>query len=81
MTEQQFLAVLAPLIEEITGNAFSQEQLDVTFGDLDIDSLNQIEIISRIEDEFDCRLEDSTLRTIRTPRGLMDHISKSASPA
>ncbi|MBT2543331.1 acyl carrier protein [Streptomyces sp. ISL-44] len=81
MTEQQFLAVLAPLIEEITGNAFSQEQLDVTFGDLDIDSLNQIEIISRIEDEFDCQIEDSTLRTIRTPRGLLDQISKSTSPA
>lgn len=68
-------------MEEITGNVFTQDQLDVTFADLDIDSLNQIEIISRIEDEFDCQIEDSTLRTIRTPRGLLEHISKSISPA
>ncbi|MEU7297063.1 phosphopantetheine-binding protein [Streptomyces exfoliatus] len=81
MTEQEFIAVLAPLMEEITGNAFSPDQLDVTFGDLDIDSLNQIEIISRIEDEFDCEIEDSALRAIRTPRGLLEHISKSTSPA
>ncbi|MBV2155424.1 acyl carrier protein [Kitasatospora sp. SUK 42] len=81
MTEQEFIAVLAPLVEEITGNVFSLDQLDITFGDLDIDSLNQIEIISRVEDEFDCRLEDGVLRTIRTPRGLLEHISKTISPA
>lgn len=81
MTEHEFIAVFAPLMEEITGNVFTQDQLDVTFADLDIDSLNQIEIISRIEDEFDCQIEDSTLRTIRTPRGLLEHISKSISPA
>ncbi|MCX5387337.1 acyl carrier protein [Streptomyces sp. NBC_00083] len=81
MTEQEFIAVLAPLMEEITGNAFSPGQLDVSFGDLDIDSLNQIEIMSRVEDEFGCRIEDSTLRTIRTPRGLLDHIASTASPA
>ncbi|MEU3400814.1 acyl carrier protein [Streptomyces filamentosus] len=81
MTEQEFISVLAPLMEEITGNAFSQDQLDVTFGDLEIDSLNQLEIISHVEDKFDCQIEDSTLRTIRTPRGLLDHISNATSLA
>ncbi|OKH99013.1 acyl carrier protein [Streptomyces sp. CB02923] len=81
MTEQEFIAVLAPLAEEITGTAVSQDQLDASFGDLDIDSLNQVEIISRVEDEFDCRIEDSVLRTIRTPRGLMEHISKATATA
>jgi acyl carrier protein len=81
MTEQEFIAVLAPLTEEITGTAISKDDLDATFGDLEIDSLNQIEIISRIEDEFDCQIDDSTLRTIPTPRRLMEHISKATTPA
>ncbi|MFI2077599.1 acyl carrier protein [Streptomyces triculaminicus] len=81
MTEQEFFAVLAPLVEEITGTAISKDDLDVPFGNLEIDSLNQIEIISRVEDEFECQIDDSTLRTIRTPRGLMEHISKATTPA
>ncbi|MFJ9546940.1 acyl carrier protein [Streptomyces erythrochromogenes] len=80
MTEQEFIAVLAPLMVEITGNAVSTDDLDVTFADLEIDSLNQVEIISHVEDAFGCRLEDSTLRTVHSPRELMEHIAK-ADPA
>ncbi|MFI2345889.1 phosphopantetheine-binding protein [Streptomyces sp. NPDC019443] len=76
MTEQEFIATLAPLTEDITGTAISKEQLDVTFVDLEIDSLNQVEIISHVEDKFNCQIDDSTLRTIRTPRELMEHIAK-----
>lgn len=81
MTEQEFVSVLAAVTEEITGMAVSGNQLDVPFGDLDIDSLNQIEIISRVEDAFDCQLDDGPLRTIRTPRGLMKLISKATATA
>ncbi|ANW18068.1 acyl carrier protein [Streptomyces clavuligerus] len=75
MTEKEFIDVLAPLMEEIIGTTINETQLDITFGDLDVDSLNQIEIITRIEDAFDCEIDDSTLRTIRTPRGVMEYIA------
>ncbi|WP_083904608.1 acyl carrier protein [Nocardiopsis kunsanensis] len=75
MTENEFIKTLAPLVTEVTGKAFSQEELDVTFGDLEIESLDQIEIISHIEEKFNCQIEESALREIRTPRALLEHIS------
>jgi acyl carrier protein len=78
MTEQEFTAILNPLLEDITGDSFSEDDLDATFLDLGLDSLSQLEVISRVEESFDCQLDDSVLRSISSPRELMAAIQGTA---
>ncbi|WP_052869149.1 acyl carrier protein [Streptomyces niger] len=78
MTEQEFIDALSPLMEEITGTGITGDRLDDKFSDFDLDSLNQVEIISRIEDSFDCEIEDATLRSISSPRQLMEAVRECA---
>ena len=47
---------------------------DVKFGDLDIDSLDKIELVSEVEDKFDVELADVT--GIETPAALAEYIDK-----
>ncbi len=47
---------------------------DVKFGDLDIDSLDMIELVSEVEDKFDVELADVT--GIETPAALAEYIDK-----
>ncbi|MGW7259913.1 acyl carrier protein [Streptomyces sp. NPDC054834] len=78
MTEQEFIAILNPLLEDITGDSLSEDNLDATFRDLGLDSLSQLEVISRIEESFDCQIDDSVLRSISSPRELMAAIQGTA---
>ncbi|MFJ6655972.1 acyl carrier protein [Streptomyces sp. NPDC091377] len=74
MTEQEFIAILNPLMEDITGDPLGESALDATFAELGLDSLSQLEIINRVEENFDCRLDDAVLRSIGSPRALMTAI-------
>ena len=47
---------------------------DVKFGDLDIDSLDMIELVSEVEDKFDVERADVT--GIETPAALAEYIDK-----
>lgn len=52
---------------------------DVKFGDLDIDSLDMIELVSEVEDRFEVELADVT--GIETPAELAEYIDKTKAEA
>ncbi len=52
---------------------------EVKFGDLDIDSLDMIELVSEVEDRFEVELADVT--GIETPAELAEYIDKTKAEA
>jgi len=44
--------------------------------DLNADSLDAVELIMSIEDEFDCEVPDSALQNIRTVKDIVDYLEK-----
>ena len=42
--------------------------------DLNADSLDAVELIMAVEDEFDCEVPDSELKNIRTVKDIVDYI-------
>lgn len=64
------------------------EQLDVELDsikddsdiqeDLEADSLDVMDIMTEIEEEFDIEVEDEDIETLRTPKKISDYISNKA---
>lgn len=62
------------------------EQLDVdeeevkpktTFEDLDADSLDVVELVMALEEEFDLEISDEAVENIKTVADIIDYIEKS----
>lgn len=49
--------------------------------DLGADSLDEIETLMAIEDEFDLRIEDEDARNMTTVQHLLDYVVKAKQPA
>ena len=56
-------------LEDIKDNSDIQE-------DLEADSLDVMEIMTEIEDEFDIEVEDEAIEELRTPQKIADYIAK-----
>ena len=56
-------------LEDIKDNSDIQE-------DLEADSLDVIDIMTEIEDEFDIEVEDEAIEELRTPQKIADYIAK-----
>ena len=77
MTEPEFAAVLWPIVEEYSGRTVPADQdLDVSFGDIDLDSLTQAEIFSVLEETLDLQFRNDDLFSLRTPRQLLELINR-----
>lgn len=50
--------------------------MDTTLEDLGADSLDMVEVIMAIEDEFDIQIRDEDLETLKCVADLVDYISK-----
>ena len=50
--------------------------LDSTFADLGIDSLDGVNLLFKVEDEFDIAIEDDQARSISSVRQMVDGIEK-----
>ncbi len=50
--------------------------METTLEDLGADSLDMVEVIMSIEDEFDVQIKDEDLETLKTVRDLIEYISK-----
>ena len=49
---------------------------DTTLEDLGADSLDMVEVIMAIEDEFDVQIKDDDLESLKSMKDLIDYISK-----
>ena len=56
-------------LEDIKDNSDIQE-------DLEADSLDVMDIMTEIEDEFDIEVEDEAIEELRTPQKIADYIAK-----
>lgn len=66
---------LCAIIEEITGINSDEIAIDATLDDLDLDSLDVVEIMMASEDEFDITIEDETVEKAKTIGDIVDIIT------
>ena len=77
-TQEELIAGIAEIIEEVTGIEPSEVTMEKSFvDDLDIDSLSMVEIAVQTEDKYGVKIPDEDLAGLRTkvaaaPDGLLD---------
>jgi acyl carrier protein len=79
MTEQEILAGLSEIIDEIAGVPADEVTADKTFvDDLDIDSLSMVEIAVAAQDKFGVEIPDDQLKDLKTVKDVIDFVQRSA---
>ena len=67
MSQQEILAELAQIVNEIAGVPVGDVTPDKGFlDDLDVDSLSMVEIATAAEDKFGIRIPDDDLKDLKT---------------
>ena len=65
-------------IAEVTADVLGVDVADIsdetTFDDLDADSLERLQLVTAIEDEFDLEIEDETLLSLNSVADAVDAI-------
>ena len=79
MTEQEILAGLGEIIEEIAGVPADEVTPNKSFvDDLDIDSLSMVEIAVAAQDKFGVEIPDDQLKDLTTVQDVVNFVSKNA---
>jgi acyl carrier protein len=79
MTEQEILAGLSEIIEEIAGVPADEVTPSKSFvDDLDIDSLSMVEIAVEAQDRFGVEIPDDQLKDLVTVQDVVNYITKNA---
>ncbi|MGH6657942.1 MAG: acyl carrier protein [Actinocrinis sp.] len=66
-TQEEVLAGLAEIVNEVAGIEESEVQLDKSFtGDLDVDSLTMVEVVVAAEEKFDVKIPDDEVKNLNT---------------
>ena len=79
MTEQEILAGLGEIIEEIAGVPADEVTPSKSFvDDLDIDSLSMVEIAVAAQDKFGVEIPDDQLKDLTTVQDVVNFVSKNA---
>jgi len=82
MTEQEILAGLGEIIEEIAGVPADEVTPGKGFvDDLDIDSLSMVEIAVAAQDKFGVEIPDDQLKDLTTVQDVVNYVSKNAGSA
>ena len=77
MSQQEILAGLAQIVNEIAGVPVGDITLDKSFvNDLDVDSLSMVEIATAAEDQFGVRIPDEDLKDLKTVGDAVSYIEK-----
>ncbi len=77
MTQQEILAGLAEIVNEIAGIPVEEVEIDKSFiDDLDLDSLTMVEVATSAEDKFGVRIPDENLKDLKSVRDAVDFIEK-----
>ena len=79
MTEQEILAGLGEIVEEIAGVPADEVTPSKSFvDDLDIDSLSMVEIAVAAQDKFGVEIPDEQLKDLTTVQDVVNFVSKQA---
>jgi acyl carrier protein len=79
MTEQEILAGLGEIIEEIAGVPADEVTPGKSFvDDLDIDSLSMVEIAVAAQDRFGVEIPDDQLKDLTTVQDVVNFVAKNA---
>ena len=66
-TQEEILAGLAEIVNEIAGIPAEDVELDKSFtDDLDVDSLSMVEVVVAAEEKFGVRIPDESVKDLRT---------------
>jgi len=66
-TQEEVLAGLAEIVNEVAGIEESEVQLDKSFtADLDVDSLTMVEVVVAAEEKFDVKIPDDEVKNLNT---------------
>lgn len=66
MDEQQVLTLVRGKLDEIKVENADQAGMDTTWEELDVDSLDLVELVQSLEDEYGIRIDDEQLKPIKT---------------
>ena len=79
MTEQEILAGLGEIVEEIAGVPADEVTPGKSFvDDLDIDSLSMVEIAVAAQDKFGVEIPDDQLKDLTTVQDVVTFVAKDA---
>jgi acyl carrier protein len=79
VTDQEILAGLAEIIDEIAGVPADEVTPDKNFvEDLDIDSLSMVEIAVAAQDKFGVEIPDEQLKDLKTVQDVINFVSKNS---
>lgn len=71
-----FEKVKAIIIDQLSISDADMVTVETTLEDLGADSLDLVEVIMAIEDEFDVQIKDEDLETLKSVGDLINYISK-----
>ncbi|MBB2913231.1 acyl carrier protein [Streptosporangium becharense] len=75
LSEQEILAGIGKIVNEITGISASEVTPEKSFvDDLDIDSLSMVEIAVAAQDEFGVEIPDDQLKNLKTVKDVINFI-------
>ena len=78
MTEQEILAGLGEIVDEIAGVPADQVTPEKSFvDDLDIDSLSMVEIAVAAQDRFGVEIPDDELKNLKTVKDVVLFVQRS----
>jgi acyl carrier protein len=79
MNEQEILAGLGEIVEEIAGVPAAEVTPTKSFvDDLDIDSLSMVEIAVAAQDKFGVEIPDDQLKDLTTVQDVVNYVAKNA---
>jgi len=78
MNEQEILAGIGEIVEEIAGVPADEVTPSKSFVDLDIDSLSMVEIAVAAQDKFGVEIPDDQLKDLTTVQDVVNYVSKNA---
>ena len=79
MNEQEILAGLGEIVEEIAGVPAGEVTPSKSFvDDLDIDSLSMVEIAVAAQDKFGVEIPDEQLKDLKTVQDVVNFVSKNS---
>jgi acyl carrier protein len=79
VTEQEILAGLAEIIDEVAGVPADDVTPEKSFvEDLDIDSLSMVEIAVAAQDKFGVEIPDEQLKDLKTVQDVITFVNKNS---
>ena len=78
-TQEEIVAGLAEIVNEIAGIPTEDVQVDKSFtDDLDVDSLSMVEVVVAAEEKFGVKIPDDEVQNLKTVGDAVSYIQKAS---